>query len=249
VPIGDPWFYLAAVPAVMITGISKGGFGGGLGILAVPMMALVVSPAQAAAILLPVLILMDLIGVRAYWRRYDGHALAVMLPGAVVGIALGGLAFGLLDARATRLIVGAIALAFVAQYYLGGGGLAPARPPNAWLGALCGGLGGFTSTVAHAGSPPAAIYLLPLKMDKTRLVATNVVLFAAINLLKLMPYAAVGEFNAVNLMTALVLAPLAPGSMIAGMRLHHRVEPSTFYRLCYAFVAITGLKLVYDALI
>jgi uncharacterized protein len=250
VPIGDPWFYLVAVPAVVITGISKGGFGGGLGILAVPMMALVVSPAQAAAILLPVLILMDLIGVRAYWRRYDAHALAVMLPGAVVvGIALGGLALGLLDARATRLIVGAIALAFVAPYYLGGGELAPARAPNAWLGALCGGLGGFTSTVAHAGSPPAGLYLLPLKMDKTRFVATNVVLFAAINLLKLVPYAAVGEFNAANLLTALVLAPLAPASMIAGMRLHHRIEPWTFYRLCYAFVAITGLKLVYDALI
>jgi uncharacterized membrane protein YfcA len=249
VPIADPWFYLIAVPALLVTGISKGGFGGGLGIVAVPLLALVVSPAEAAAILLPLLILMDLIGVRAYWRRFDGHALAVMLPGAVLGIALGGLAFGVLDASATRLIVGLIALAFVAHYFLGGGRLAPARPPNAWLGASCGALAGFTSTIAHAGSPPAALYLLPLKLDKTRFVATNVVLFAAINLLKLVPYAAVGEFTARNLATALVLAPLAPLSMILGMRLHHRIEPTTFYRLCYAFVAITGLKLVYDALI
>jgi uncharacterized membrane protein YfcA len=249
VPIADPWFYLIAVPALLVTGISKGGFGGGLGIAAVPLLALVVSPAEAAAILLPLLILMDLIGVRAYWRRFDPHALAVMLPGAVVGIALGGVAFGVLDAGATRLIVGLIALAFVAHYFLGGGRLAPARPPNAWLGASCGALAGFTSTIAHAGSPPAAIYLLPLKLDKTRFVATNVVLFAAINLLKVVPYAAVGEFTARNLTTALVLAPLAPLSMILGMRLHHRIEPTTFYRLCYAFVAITGLKLVYDALI
>ncbi len=248
-PIGDPWFYLIAVPALLITGVSKGGFGGGLGIVAVPLLALVVSPAEAAAVLLPVLILMDLIGVRAYWRRFDGHALAVMLPGAVVGIALGGLAFGLLDARATRLIVGAIALAFVAHYLLGGGRLAPARPPNAWLGAGCGAVAGFTSTVAHAGSPPAAIYLLPLKLDKTRLVATNIVLFAAINLLKLGPYGLLGQLGARNLATALVLAPLAPLSMSAGMRLHHRIEPATFYRLCYVFVAITGLKLVYDGLI
>jgi len=249
VPIGDPWFYLIAVPALLVTGISKGGFGGGLGIVAVPLLALVVSPAQAAAILLPVLILMDLIGVRAYWRRFDGHALAVMLPGAVVGIALGGLAFGVLDERATRLIVGVIALTFVAHYLLGGGRLAPARPPNARLGATCGGVAGFTSTIAHAGSPPAAIYLLPLRLDKTRFVATNVILFAAINLLKLVPYAAVGQLGVRNLATALVLAPLAPLSMALGMRLHDRIEPVTFYRLCYAFVALTGLKLVYDGLI
>ncbi len=238
-----------AVPALMITGISKGGFGGGLGILAVPMLALVVSPAQAAAILLPVLILMDLIGVRAYWQSFDPHALAVMLPGAAIGIALGGLAFGLLDARATRLIVGLIALAFVAHYLSGGGQLAPARPPNARLGAVCGALAGFTSTIAHAGSPPAAIYLLPLKLDKTRFVATNVVLFAAVNLMKLVPYGLLGELSGLNLATALVLAPLAPISMALGMRLHHRIEPTTFYRLCYAFVALTGLKLVYDGLI
>ncbi len=248
-PIADPWFYLMAVPALMITGVSKGGFGGGLGILAVPMLALVVSPAQAAAILLPLLILMDLIGVRAYWRRFDPHALAVMLPGAAVGIALGGVAFGVLDARTTRLIVGGIALAFVAQYYLGGGGLAPARPPNAWLGAFCGGLGGFTSTIAHAGSPPAAIYLLPLKLDKTRFVATNVVLFAAVNLMKLVPYGVLGELSGANLATALVLTPLAPCSMVIGMRLHHRIDPTSFYRLCYLFVALTGLKLIYDSLI
>ena len=248
-PSSDPWFYLMAVPALLITGISKGGFGGGLGILAVPMLALVVSPAQAAAILLPVLILMDLIGVRAYWRRFDPHALAVMLPGALLGIALGGLAFGILDARATRLIVGAIALLFVAHYLLGGGRLAAARPPNAWLGAICGALAGFTSTIAHAGSPAAAIYLLPLKLDKTRFVATNVVLFAAVNLMKLVPYGLLGELSGANLATALALAPLAPLSMVLGVRLHHRIEPTTFYRLCYALVALTGLKLIYDGLI
>ncbi len=248
-PIGDPWFYLIAVPALLITGISKGGFGGGLGIVAVPLLALVVSPAQAAAVLLPVLILMDLIGVRAYWRQFDGHALAVMLPGAVVGIALGGLAFGVLDARATRLIVGTIALAFVAHLPARRRPARPGRRPNAGLGAICGAVAGFTSTVAHAGSPPAAIYLLPLKLDKTRFVATNVVLFAAINLIKLVPYALVGQLSGSNLATALVLAPLAPVSMVLGMRLHHRIDPSTFYRLCYLFVALTGLKLIYDGLI
>ena len=145
--------------------------------------------------------------------------------------------------------MGAIALLFVAHYLLGGGRLAAARPPNARLGAICGALAGFTSTIAHAGSPPAAIYLLPLKLDKTRFVATNVGLFAAVNLMKLVPYGLLGELSGSNLATALALAPLAPLSMVLGMRLHHRIDPTTFYRLCYAFVALTSLKLIYDGLI
>jgi uncharacterized membrane protein YfcA len=158
VPIADPWLYLLAVPALLVTGVAKGGFGRGLGIVAVPMLALVVSPARAAAILLPVLILRDLIGVQACWRQFDHHAPAVRRPGALAGIALVGVAFGILDARATRLIVGAIALAFVAHDLFGGGRLAPARPPNAWLDALCGTVAGFTSRVFVALTGLKLIY-------------------------------------------------------------------------------------------
>lgn len=245
--IVDPTFYLAAVPALMITGIAKGGFGGGLGIVALPLMALVVPPAQAAAIILPILILMDLFGVHAYYRHADRPAMVAMLPGAVIGIALGGVVFGLLDARLLRLIVGAIALVFVLHWAIGGG-LGPAARPRPWLGALCGGLAGFTSTLAHAGSPPAALYLLPLRLDKTVFVASNVIFFAVVNLLKLVPYWLIGQFSGLNLTTALVLAPLAPIGMYLGIWLHRRIEPVTFYRLCYALIAVTGLKLVADGI-
>ncbi len=247
-PIADPWFYLAALPAILITGISKGGFGGGVGIVAVPLMALVISPAEAAAIMLPILILMDVFGVWTYRRDFDRHALGVMLPSAVVGIGIGGLLFGLLDVRLMRLLIGAIALAFVAHHFASGGRFAPARRPSTWLGGLCGALSGFTSTLAHAGSPPASLYLLPLRLDKSVFVATNVIFFAAVNLIKLVPYWLIGQFTAANLATSLVLAPLAPLAMLAGIRLHHRIEPVTFYSLCYLFVALTGIKLIYDGL-
>ena len=234
------------MPALVITGVAKGGFGGGLGIVAMPLLALVVSPADAGAIPLPVLILMDLIGVRTYWRDFDPHALAVMLPrGRRSGSRSAGSRRpagrsrhapdrGRDRARVRRPLPAR---------------RRPARAgarPGRLLGGICGGIAGFTSTIAHAGSPPAAIYLLPLKLDKTRLVATNVSRFAAIDLLKLVPY---GQLGAENLATALLLAPPAAVSMVAGMRLRHRLEPVTFYRLCYAFVALTGLKLVYDGLI
>jgi uncharacterized membrane protein YfcA len=247
-PITDPWFYLVAAPAMLIVSISKGGFGGGLALLGVPMMSLVIPPAQAAAIMLPILLVMDAFSVWAYRRRYDRGVLAAMLPGAAVGVALGGLVFGFLDARLMRLIVGLIALALVAQHTFGGARPNPAWTRGPWFGSVCGALSAFTSTIAHAGGAPAALYLLPLRLDKTTLAATLVILFATINLMKLVPYAAIGQLTGLNLVTSLVLAPLAPLGVWLGIRLHRQVDEALFYRLAYGFVAITGLKLIYDAL-
>jgi uncharacterized membrane protein YfcA len=251
-PITELVFYLAAVPAVLVVGISKGGFGGGLALVGVPLMSLVIAPAQAAAIMLPILITMDAIGIGAYWRRFEGAVLRSMLPGGVFGIAVGGLLFGALDAATMRLIIGTIALLFVAHHFLGRRLLAPepsgGRAPNAAMGAACGALSGFTSTLAHAGGPPAHMYLLPLRLDKTVFVATSVVFFAVVNLVKLVPYWWIGQFATGNLWTSLVLAPLAPVGMLLGIWLHKRVDQALFYRLAYLFVAITGLKLIYDGL-
>jgi uncharacterized protein len=247
-PVADPWFYVVAVPAVLIVGISKGGFCGGLALVGVPMMSLLIAPAQAAAIMLPILIVMDAIGVWAYRRRFDRHALLVMLPGAALGIAAGGFAFGLLNAELMRLIIGLIAVGFVIYNFLGRGLLRPARSPSAWFGAVCGAVSGFTSTLAHAGGPPAAMYLLPLRLDKTVFVATTVTLFAGINLMKLIPYSLIGQFSTANLATSLILAPLAPVGVRLGIWLHRRVNEALFYRLAYAFVAITGMKLVWDGI-
>ncbi|HET6520703.1 MAG TPA: sulfite exporter TauE/SafE family protein [Geminicoccaceae bacterium] len=248
-PITDPWFYAAAVPAMLLVGISKGGFGGGLAIAGVPLMAFVVPPAQAAAIMLPILVLMDWIGVGAYRRSWDGPTLAVMVPGAAVGIALGGAVFGALDEGLVRLVLGAIAVVFSARYFMPGGRAeAAARPPSAWRGGLFGGLSGFTSTIAHAGGPPASMYLLPLRLDRTVFVGTTVIFFTAVNLMKLLPYALIGQFSATNLLTALALAPLAPVGVLAGVWLHRRIDETLFYRLCYGFVLLTGLKLIHDGL-
>jgi uncharacterized protein len=246
-PIADPAFYLVAVAAVLLVGISKGGFGGG-GLFAVPAMALIVPPAQAAAIMLPILLIMDGVGVHAYRRRFDRGAMVVMLPGAVLGIAAGGFAFGLLDPDAMRLLIGALALAFVAWEVLGRGRLRPPARPRAWLGALCGAISGFTSTIAHAGRPPAALYLLPLRLDKTVFVGSTVIFFGLVNLMKLVPYALLGQFTTVNLATSLVLAPLAPLGVRLGVRLHHRISQATFYPIIYGIVALTGAKLIWDGL-
>jgi uncharacterized membrane protein YfcA len=246
--LSDPAFYLAAIPAVLIFGVSKGGFGGGLGIAAVPLMALVVSPAVAAGIMLPVLLLMDAIGIWAYRRRFDRRIIQTMLPGALAGILVASLAFNYLNDDVIRVLLGVIAAGFALDYFLRRKGDLPARPHQPRRGAFWGGLAGFTSTVAHAGGPPANIYLLPLKLDKSIFVGSMIILFALINAAKVVPYALLGLFAPANLLASLALAPVAALGMLAGIWLHDKVNQVLFYRLCYVFVLLTGLKLIHDGL-
>jgi uncharacterized membrane protein YfcA len=246
--LSEPTFYLAAIPAVLIFGISKGGFGGGLGIAAVPLMALVVSPAVAAGIMLPVLLLMDAIGIWAYRQRFDRRIIQTMLPGALVGILAASLAFNYLNDDVIRVLLGLIAAGFSLDYFLRRKADLPARLHQPKRAAFWGGLAGFTSTVAHAGGPPANIYLLPLKLDKSIFVGSMIVLFALINAAKVLPYALLGLFAPANLWASLTLAPVAALGMLAGIWLHDKVNQILFYRLCYVFVLVTGLKLVHDGL-
>lgn len=111
-------FIAAAATAVLVAGISKGGLGGGLGTLSVPLMALVISPVQAAAIMLPILCAMDLFALRSYWSKWDLDSVKRLIPGSVVGIAIGTLTFRYLDPNSIRLLVGLTTLGFVAQRWL-----------------------------------------------------------------------------------------------------------------------------------
>lgn len=246
-PVAEPLFYLVAVPAVLLAGISKGGFGGGLGILAVPLMALFVSPVQAAAIMLPILCLMDIFGLGAYRNLWDRANIAIMLPGALVGILIGTLSFRYLDENLMRLLIGALAIGFTLHHFLLRGAQGPARARRL-VGGLAGALAGFTSFVAHAGGPPVQFFLLPQRLDKTIYVGTTVVFFFVVNYVKLLPYGWLGQLSADNLTTSLVLAPLAPLGIWLGVRLHRPVGHALFYRICYGMLFVTGLKLLWDGL-
>jgi uncharacterized membrane protein YfcA len=248
--ISDPVFYALAVPALLFVGISKGGFGGGVGMLGVPVLAIAIPLVQAAAIMLPILCLMDLFALAAYRRRFSAANVRALLPAALIGIAAGAWAFGALEERWIRGIVGLIAVIFALQYWLGlwrrGGVEKPPASPGAWSAALWGSLSGFTSTVAHAGGPPMSVYLLPQRLDRTIYVGTTVVLFTAINYLKLVPYGWLGQLHTENLATSLVLAPLAPLGIWLGRVLHDLVNETLFYRIAYALLVVVGAKLIWD---
>jgi hypothetical protein len=245
--ITDPAFYAVAVPAVLLVGISKSGFGAGFGALGVPLMALAVPVPQAAAIMLPLLLIMDAIGLRALWRERDAPLLRLLLPAGLTGTVIGTLLFGLLSAKAVAAIVGAITLAFLAVRTVFPP-KADAPKPSPAAGFFFGAVSGFTSFVAHAGSPPIGFYMLPLKLSPLRFTATLAVFFAVINVSKLVPYAALGLIDWTNMATAAVLAPVAPLGVLIGVRVVRHIPPTLFYRLFSIGMLLTGLKLLYDGL-
>ena len=243
--ITDTFFYAVAIPAVLLLGVSKSGFGAGFGSLAVPLMALAISVPDAAAILMPVLLLMDLLGMAAFRKDFDKQLLKFLVPFALVGTAVGALLFKVLDIHVVAGMVGAFTLLFLAQRLL-----FPPRPdsspPPRWVGALLTITSGFTSFVAHAGGPPINAYVIPMRMSPVKFTATMAFLFFVVNLSKWIPYAWLGLLDMRNMATSVVLLPLAPVGVWIGVRLARRISQVLFYRLLYGGMFLTGCKLLWD---
>ena len=244
--ITDPFFYAVAIPAVLLLGVSKSGFGAGFGSLAVPMMALAVTVPHAAAILMPVLLVMDLLGMAAFRKNVDRRLLRFLLPFGLLGIVIGALLFKVLDAKVVAGIVGGFTLLFLAQRLL-----FPPRadspPPPKWVGAILTATSGFTSFIAHAGGPPINAYVIPLRLSPVLFTGTMAFFFFFINLSKWIPYAWLGLLDLRNMLTSMALLPFAPIGVWVGVRIAHRIQPLLFYRLVYTGMFLTGVKLVWDA--
>ncbi len=244
--ITDPLFYAAAIPALLLTGISKAGFGSGMGILAVPLIALTMPATQAAAIMLPILCVMDLAALWVYRGQWSRENMKIMLPGGIAGIVLGALTFRYVSEPGLKLMLGAVAIGFLLQHWRSAAARLEKTAPAKGRGYFWSTLSGYTSTLAHAGGPPMSIYLLPQRMDKALLVGTTVVFFTVMNYVKLIPYTLLGLFDASNLATSAGLAPLGIVGIFCGVWLRTHIDEVLFYRLCYGFLFVTGLKLLYD---
>ena len=243
--ITDPLFYAAALPAVLLMGIGKSGFGSGMGALAVPMIALTVSVPDAAAILMPALFLADVLGMAAFRKDFDKDLLKFLIPFALLGVVIGTLLFKVLDSHLVAGIVGIFTLLFLAQRFLFPPSATSAPPPK-WLGAILTMTSGFTSFVAHAGGPPINAYVIPLRLSPVRFTATMAFLFFVVNLSKWIPYAWLGLLDMRNMSTSLVLLPIVPFGVWIGVRMARRMSPVLFYRLIYGGMFLTGVKLVWD---
>lgn len=247
-PLTDPVFLALAIPAFLLVGISKGGFGGGLGSMGVPIMALAIPVPQAAAIMLPLLMVMDVFGVWRYRRDWSRAHMPILIAGAVAGTVLGYLAFKALDELWIRLLIGLIAVTFSAKDLIEErlGKVREAKDPDWIKGGFWASVSGVTSFIANAGGPALQVYLLPYRLDKTAFVATVQAFFWIVNWLKFFPFIHLGLFTFENLGTSAMLLPLAPLGMWIGFRLHARVDQKRFYFWCNLFLFVTGWKLVYD---
>jgi hypothetical protein len=248
--IFDITFFALAVPAVLLAGVSKGGFGSGAAFAATPILALVIDPALSVGLMLPLLMLIDVATLRPYWKRWSWPHARRLIVGSLPGVALGVLFWQIANADVLRFLIGAIALGFVAfQIARGRGWLTVrARGDAPVLGLVAGALSGFTSFISHAGGPPAAVYLLSQGLSKTQYQATTVLTFFTVNLLKAPPYAFLGIFSTDTLRAGLYLAPVALLGAWLGVKAHWLIPERAYFAVTYTLLTLTGAKLIFDAL-
>ncbi len=248
--IWDLSFFAVAAPAVVFAGISKGGFGSGASFASASILALILPPGQALGLMLPLLMLMDVAALGPYWRKWHWPSAKLMICGAIPGVIIGTLVYRATNDDVIRFLIGAMSLLFLAWQLARARGMIKIseRPLPSGAGLLAGLTAGFTSFVSHAGGPPAAIYMLSLKLTKTQYQANTVLVFWIVNGLKAGAYAFLGIFTFDLLLTDLVLGPFAVLGAWLGVKAHYLVPEKLFYAITYVLLAITGTKLIFDAL-
>jgi len=240
-------FWMAAVAAAVCVGAGKGGIPI-VGMLSVPILALSISPVTAAGLLLPVYVVSDMFGLWAYRKAFDARVLAILLPGAMVGIGLGWAAASTVPENWVRVLVGLIGVSFAANLILRGQKDGPPKRAEVAPGLFWGAVAGFTSFVSHSGGPPYQVYTLPLKMTKTVFAGTSTIAFAVINAAKLLPYWHLGQLTTDNLHIALMLMPVAAAAVFAGVWLVKVLPEKLFFRLVIWALLILSVQLLWTGL-
>lgn len=248
--LADPVTLALAVVAVFLLGLAKGGFSG-LGALATLLLALALPPVTAAAILLPVLLVQDVVSVWSFRHSWDKWIIGWMLPGAALGVAIAAGMAALIPEDRFLLVLGVVTFGF-GLYRLWierGGRIVAASTSPGWVGMLFGVASGFTSQVAHAGGPPFQMWVTPRRLPHQTFVGTSSILFAAINWLKVPSYILLGSFTQQVLAAAAALIPLAIASTFAGIWLIRRMDAGRFYTLVYLLMVALGARLIWQGLV
>jgi len=247
----SPAFWLIGGVTIFVIAASKGAFGGGAASLGVPMLSLITDPIGAAIIVAPLISMMDMFTLRTFgpssWSRPD---LRVLLPGLLLGLGVGWLAFASVDPRLVALMIGTISLAFALHWFWKRRGRprGQGKPASAPLGFIAGAASGFTTFIAHSGGPPVTMYLMRRNLGKTLFVGTTAAIFTIGNILKLGPYGMLLMARPDTLAGALLYAPIVPFGVWLGLRLHHRLSYEGIMLATNALLIIGGARLIWQAL-
>lgn len=242
----SPAFLILAGIAAFAVGLSKGGLPA-VGSLAVPLMALSVSPVVAAGLLLPIYVASDVVGLWLYRREYSAPNLRILVPAGLLGVGLGWATAHLVSEQRVMLFVGLVGLFYCLSAWLRRDP-GPARRAKIPGGLAWGALTGFSSFVAHSGAAPFQVYVLPQRLEKMVFAGTATILFAIINFAKIPPYWALGQLNAGSLEIAAALVPVAAAGAIAGIHLTRILPEKLFFELVRIALALISLKLVWDGI-
>jgi uncharacterized membrane protein YfcA len=243
----DVAFFLLAGLAALLVGLSKGGLSMA-GALGTPLLAMVMSPVKAAALLLPIFVVSDWFGLYAYRREFDRRNLMILIPAGIAGIGIGWLSSAVVSDRMVGLLIGVIGIAFCLNAWRLRHHPPPPRPADIPRGLFWGAIAGFTSFVSHSGGPPYQVYVLPQKLSKTVFAGTTTITFAAINLVKLLPYWQLGQLDLANLKISLLLMPIAVAGTFIGVWLVRIIPQRTFFVLIHAALFVLSIKLVVGAI-
>ncbi len=238
-PFNTIIFWLIAYLGVILTGISKSGFAGGAGVLAVPLIALLLPVPQAVVIMLPILIVMDIKTLQYYKQHIDILLLKKLIFPALVGIAIGGLTLGIIPEKGLQAGLGILCIIFALWHTLN-----KAFKKLASISWFWAYLSGFTSTLIHAGGPPINIFLIHLKLPKLTWLATSAAFFGLMNLIKTVPYMLNKQWSEQLLNISLLLLPAAFIGVYLGKHIQTRLSEQHFSLVCRYLLLTAGLSLI-----
>ncbi|MAU86411.1 MAG: sulfite exporter TauE/SafE family protein [Alphaproteobacteria bacterium] len=242
----DPLFYTMAIPSVILIGLSKGGLTG-IGALAVPLMAIVASPLQAAAVLMPILLILDIVAVWTYRKTYDKKTLLITIPASIIGIVIGAILVSQINTNLVRIIIGFIAISFTVSYWTSKNET-KSQGHSLTRGTIWGGITGFTSFVTLTGAPPYQMYLLPLRLEQRTYAGTFMIFFWMNNLLKILPFMMLGEMNKSTLITSTILFPISLIFAFVGIWIVRKLPTKIFYEIIYILLFLVSIKLIIDGI-
>ena len=244
VSIDNPLFWLLAIAGVVLTGISKSGFAGGAGVVAVPLLALVMPVQHAAALILPLLLVMDVKTVLLYRHAINFREIKAIGIAALIGIAIAGSAMASLSSDALQLALALFCILFASWQKLMP--LLGKLPGSAYL---WGTLSGISSTLLHAGGPPISIYFLSKGLSKKVWLAQAAVFFALMNMVKVIPYSLNDVWQLEFFLIDVVLLPVAVMGVYLGHKIQGYLTEASFTLSCRILLGITGSLLLVKILV
>jgi hypothetical protein len=246
VPELDAFQWVLAITAGLLVGFSKTGVAG-IGILAIPLMAIAFGAKASVGTLLPMLIVGDIIAVAWYRRHAVWKHLLRLLPWVGLGLGLGYLALRPLKGPQMNLVLGGLILVMLVLQVLRqrlGEWFEHRLPHTWWFSAAVGVMAGFATMLANAAGPIMILYFVTRDLPKKEFIGTGAWFFLIVNLIKVGPFFEQGMITAASLTLNALMAPAIIGGAVLGIVALPRIPQRLFTWAVLILATAASLYLV-----